>query len=151
MAVFRHHAAQLRVQRHRSGLALVSYSGPMGEDTFSVLRERAIQAVAGACALLVDTRGVLLLRSEASKIQAGTFMDNCAPPAAIIASDAAWRFWRSYTDCAADHGVIRAVFTSSDPALDWLGLWVDPASVSELRPQQIALRMNPQGTPDSLR
>lgn len=128
MDVFRQHSALVRVVHDETrGLATVAYSGPTSPEAFSGLRKLVVPAVAGSRALLVDVRGMLLLDTAVSAIDAGTFIGDESPPAAIIAPVELADLWKSYADDAAMRGIIRAVFIDPQLALDWALLWLGAA------------------------
>lgn len=134
MAVFRQHSAQVRVVHDVRGLATVTYSGPTSPETFSGLRKLVVPAIAGSGALLVDVRGMLLLDTVVSAIDAGTFIGDESPPAAIIAPLEVVDLWKGYADDAAMRGIIRAVFIDPQLALDWALLWLGLAQEYQQHP-----------------
>lgn len=134
MDVFRQHSAQVRVMHDVRGLATVTYSGPTSPETFSGLRKMVVPAVAGSRALLVDVRGMLLLDTVVSAIDAGTFIGDESPPAAIVVPVELADLWKGYADDAAHCGIIRAVFIDPELALDWALLWLGPARAHRQHP-----------------
>lgn len=127
MNVFRQHSALVRVGHDEGrGLATVVYSGPTSPSAFGELRKLVVPAVAGSGALLVDVRGMLLLGTVVS-VDAGAFVGDESPPAAIIAPVESIDIWKGYADDAAMRGIIRAVFIDPRLALEWASLWIGPA------------------------
>lgn len=118
---FRHYSAKVHVCR-RGQVAIASYTGPLCDQAFAVLRPRVVTAVTGAQCLVLRMDRSLCLMGEAPGIPDGAYRRGAAPGAVIVRPEQL-DLWKDYARAMSSVGVRRGIFLNSE--LELCREWVD--------------------------
>lgn len=118
---FRHHSAKVHVCR-RGVVAIASYTGPLCNQAFDVLRPRVVTAVSGAQCLVIRMDRSLCLMGESPGAPNGTYR-RCAAPGAVIVRPEQLDLWQDYAKAMATIGVRRGIFLNSE--MEMCREWID--------------------------
>lgn len=91
------------------------YSGVLTQDCFADLRAAVVHETRDAKVMMMDMSRALMTCCEAPPIADDTYLANVAPAAVLVRPDQ-YEVWRAYAGQAANQGVIRVVFLTSQLA-----------------------------------
>ena len=129
MMTFRYHSARVACQR-KGNLALASYSGPLCNQAFEVLRPHVVRATSGSTCLVIRVDNSLCLMGTAPLVK--DYQPGAMPGAVIVRLDQ-YALWTDYAKAMAQVGIIRAVFPVSELAM--CREWVDFQLFQQAVPQ----------------
>lgn len=125
--VFSHFSAVVRCEIS-SDAAVVTYSGPITNASYSALLPLATRATQGAAALMIRLDGCLTTLSDAMPDSVVT------PEGCLVVRPDQFDFWSDYAKKSARSGVMRVVFLDSQLSLAhcWLARRALPRALPAL-------------------